>query len=157
MAAAAAAIRAGTDSSLELGRERTFDYALVPHAGDWGQAGVYRDGLGFNHPLMAQTLAAHPGQLPKALGFPGHLSPERRGLRLKPGPGGTVVVRVYEAAGEPTAAKIRLSVPVAAAEEVNLMEDPGRKLAVADNSLQINLHPFEIKTLKLKLLSLKGN
>ena len=31
------------------------------------------------------------------------------------------------------------------------MEDPGRKLAVADNTLQLDLRPFEIKTIKLRL------
>jgi len=62
------------------------------------------------------------------------------------------VLRVYEAAGGPTAAaKIRLSAQVVAAEEVNLMEDPGRKLAVADNTVQVDLRPFEIKTIKFQL------
>jgi len=29
-----------SDSGLELGKELTFDYALVPHTGDWRQAAV---------------------------------------------------------------------------------------------------------------------
>ncbi len=56
------------------------------------------------------------------------------------------MLRVYEAAGRPTGAKIRLSAQVLAAEEVNLMEDPGGKLAVADNALHLDFRPFEIKT-----------
>ncbi len=140
-----------SDSGLELGKELTFDYALVPHAGDWRQAAVYREGLEFNHPLLACTMASHPGTLPKRWGFL-EITPQNVVVSaLKRGPDGTAVLRVYEAAGKPTAAKIRLSAQVVAAEEVNLMEDPGRKLAVADNTLKLDLRPFEIKTIKLQL------
>jgi alpha-mannosidase len=68
---------------------------------------------------------------------------------LKPGPDGTAVLRFYEATGTPTQASIRLSAQVAAAEEVNLMEDSGPKLAVADadNTIQLDLCAFEIKTI----------
>jgi alpha-mannosidase len=69
---------------------------------------------------------------------------------MKPSADGAAVLRVYEAAGRATTAKIRLSPQVLAAEEVNLMEDPGRTLAVADKILQLDLHPFEIKTIKLQ-------
>ena len=44
---------------------------------------------------------------------------------------------------------IRLSTPVISSEEVNLMEDPGRKLALNDNSAQLDSSPFEIKTIAL--------
>ena len=40
-----------SDLGLELGVERTFDYALVPHSGDWRDAAVYKAGAEFNHPL----------------------------------------------------------------------------------------------------------
>jgi hypothetical protein len=33
------------------------------------------------------------------------------------------------------------------------MEDPGHKLTVADNALQLDFRPFEIKNLKLQLHS----
>lgn len=69
-----------SDSGFELGKELTFDYALLPHAGDWRKAGVYRDGL-----------------------------------------------------------------------EFNLMEDRGRKLTVADGALELDLRPFEIKTIRWEL------
>ena len=61
------------------------------------------------------------------------------------------MLRVYEAEGRPTGAKIRLTPKIVTAEEVNLMEDPGRKLATANNALQLDFRPFEIKTIKLRL------
>ena len=140
-----------SDSGFELGKELTFDYALVPHAGDWRQAGVYRDGMEFNHPLLAHTAGTHSGVLPKRWGLL-DIAPQNVVVSaLKPGADGTAVLRIYEAAGQPTKAKLRFSATVEAAEEVNLMEDPGHKLAVADNGLQFDLRAFEIKTIKLRL------
>ncbi len=144
-----------SDSGLELGKELTFDYALVPHAGDWREAAVYREGLEFNHPLLACTMATQSGELPGRWGFL-DIAPQNVVVSaLKPGPDGSAVLRVYEAAGKPAAAKIRISAQVVTAEEVNLMEDPGRKLAVTDNTLQLDLHPFEIKTIKFRIRPLK--
>ena len=141
----------GTDSSMELNKELIFDYALVPHAGDWRQAGVYRDGMEFNHPLVACPMGSHPGKLPKRWGFL-KIAPNNVVLSaLKAGPDGTAVLRIYEATGRATVARIRLSAQVVGAEEVNLMEDPGRELAVADSGLELDFRPFEIKTIKLRL------
>jgi len=141
-----------SDSAFELGKELAFDYALAPHKGDWRQAGVYRDGLEFNNPLVAHAVAAHPGILPNRWGFL-QVSPQNVVVSaLKTGPNSAGVLRVYEAAGQATDASLRLSVQVAAAEEVNLMEDPGRKLDLADkNTLPVHLRPFEIKTITLRL------
>jgi alpha-mannosidase len=140
-----------SDTGFQLGREFTLEYALVPHFGDWREAGVFREGLEFNNPLLAHTAAAHPGVLPDRWGFL-KITPQNVVLSaLKPGPGGTAVLRIYEATGTPTKASVRLSAQVTAAEEVNLLEDSGRELTVVDNSLQLELRAFEIKTVKLWL------
>jgi alpha-mannosidase len=141
----------GNDSSLELNKELTFDYSLIPHAGDWREAGVYRDGMEFNQPLTAYALATHPGPLPKQWGLLEISSSNVVISTLKSGTQGTSVLRIYEAAGKPAAAKIRLSAQVDSAEEVNLMEDPGSKLAVTGSALQFEMKPYEIKTIRLKL------
>ena len=61
-----------SDSGLQLGKEFTFDYALVPHAGDWRQAAIYREGMEFNQPLLACTLASHAGPAAQSLGAAGN-------------------------------------------------------------------------------------
>ena len=43
-------------------------YALVPHAGDWREAGVFRDGLEFNHPLLCRNVSSSPGSCPSGGG-----------------------------------------------------------------------------------------
>ena len=140
-----------SDSGYELGKELTSEYALVPHPGDWRQAGVYRDGLEFNHPLLAQTVASHAGALPKRWGLV-EIAPQNVIMTtFKPGADGTAVLRFFEATGTPTRASIRISASVVAAEEVNLMEDAGTPLPLADNGVQCDLRAFEIKTIKLRL------
>ncbi|MDO9591849.1 MAG: glycosyl hydrolase-related protein, partial [Erysipelotrichaceae bacterium] len=140
-----------SDSGLELGKELTFDYALVPHNQDWRQAAVYRDGLEFNNPLIALTAASHPGILPNRWGFLDITCPNVVVSTLKPGEDGGVVLRIYETTGQPAdGVKINMSAHIASAEEVNLMEDPVRKLKLNHDTVRQDLKPFEIKTIKLR-------
>lgn len=141
-----------SDTGFEMGKELAFEYALVPHRGDWRVAGVHREGLAFNHPLIAMTADLHPGVLPKRWGFLDVTGSNVVVSALKPGAEGQAVLRIYEATGQPARdTKIRFSARVTAAEEVNLMEDAGRKLKLRNNIVQLGLRPFEIKTIKFKL------
>jgi len=141
-----------SDTGLELGKELTFDYALFPHAGDWRQAAVYREGLAFNHPLIVRPEPPHAGVLPPRWGFL-EIAPDNVVVSaMKQGEGDTAILRVYEAAGRPAPeVRIRLLTGVTRAEEVNLMEDPGRPLKVADDTVATALGAFEIKTIRLWL------
>ena len=140
-----------SDSGFELGKRLTFDYALVPHGGDWRQASVYRHGLEFNNPLIAHKAAPHSGSLPRRWGLLEVSHPNVVLSALRGGEGGRMILRVYEASGSPAAAvKIKLHTRIVSAHEANLMEDPGARLAVTDDTLQFDLAPFQIKTLQLQ-------
>lgn len=140
-----------SDSGLELGKKLSFDYALVPHAGTWREAALWRAGLEFNNPLIAVAAAPHPGRLPKRWGMI-EASTERMVVSvLKPGRDGTTVVRVYEPSGERLqGARIRLS-GLRAAAESNLIEDAGREIPVTGEAFTFDLKPFEIKTFRCRL------
>jgi alpha-mannosidase len=140
-----------SDTGFALGQEFTFDYALVPHAGDWREAGIQRAGLEFNHPLLAATAAVHPGRLPPRWGLLEITSPNVVMTALKPAADGTMVVRFFEAVGAPTSARIRVCAPILAAEEVNLLEDAGTALTTSTSELEGGLRPFEIKSIRLRL------
>ena len=140
-----------SDSGFELGQERTFDYALLPHAGDWRQASVWREGMAFNNPLLVHTASPHPGRLPNRHGFVEISAPNVALSTLKTGESGGAVLRIYEAEGkEAKNTRVRLALQTAAAEEVNLMEDSLRKLPVTDNAVRLDLGPFEIKTIRFE-------
>jgi alpha-mannosidase len=71
---------------------------------------------------------------------------------LKPGKNGSLIARVYEAGGQSaTNSTLRLHAKIRSAREVNLMEDPGSKLNVRDNSIRLDFHPFEIKSCEFQL------
>jgi alpha-mannosidase len=146
-----------SDSGLEVGKELTFDYALVPHAGDWREAGVYRAGMEFNNPLLARKVSKHPGILPKRWGLLEISNPNVVMTALKSGRDGSAVLRVYEASGRPTAGvKVKVNARVTAAEESNLIEAAGRRLSAQDDTLQFDLRAYEVKTFKLRLSPAKG-
>jgi alpha-mannosidase len=70
---------------------------------------------------------------------------------LKPALGGGVALRVYECNGKPASRKLlKLHTNVATANEVNLMEDPGRIVPVEEDGLRFDTGPFEIKTFLLR-------
>jgi len=141
-----------SDSGLELGKELTFHYALLPHAGDWKDARIYRAGLEFNHPLVARKAASHTGRLPKRWSFLAVSAPNVVVSALKPGRDGTIILRVYEAEGKSArGVEIKFCAKIVSAFEANLMEDSVRELKTERGALQFNLHPFEIKTFKLRL------
>lgn len=139
-----------SDLGLELDVNRTFHYALVPHSGDWRAAEVYRAGLEFNNPLIVSKVSHHQGVLPQRWGLLEISQPSIVVSALKPSRDGGVILRVYEAGGQRLPeVKIKMHAGVASAYEANLMEDPGQKLDVRDDTLEFALGPFEIKTFKL--------
>jgi alpha-mannosidase len=141
-----------SESGMQLGQERTMRYALVPHSGNWRQAGVFREGWAFNHPLICREVLPHAGPLPQRWGLLDVSHPNVVVAALKPGRDGAAVLRVYEASGQATpGVTVKLRAPVIAAGTANLLEDPERDLAVAGNGVSFDLRPFEIKTIRLRL------
>ena len=141
-----------SDSGFQLGQERTMRYALVPHAGDWREATIFRDGWELNHPLICRNVLPHPGPLPGRWGLLEVSNSNVVVSSLKPTEEGEVVLRVYEASGRPApGVTIKLRAHVRSAREANLLEDAGADVKVEGNSVQVDLTPFEIKTLRLRL------
>jgi alpha-mannosidase len=155
-----------SDTGFELGKELAFDYALVPHDGDWRAAGIYRDGWEFNNPLIICKAVPrsgpnglrsgpnelHSGPLPKRWGWLEVSEPNVLLSALKPGPDETLIVRVYEAAGKFTpGVQIKVGTAVRSVEETNLMEDSGPELVVSGDIWQFDLRPFEIQSFRLRI------
>lgn len=145
-----------SDTGFEEGRELTFDYALVPHEGDWRQARLWREGMELNWPLIARTAAPRPGPLPTRWGFLEIDRPNVVVSALKPAETGGAVLRLYEAAGEEThGVTVRFSARISGAAVADLMEDAGEPLPVLDDAIRLDFHPFEIKTIRLDLRSVE--
>ena len=147
-----------SETGFELGKKLTFHYALVPHAGDWRDAGLYRAGLEFIQPLLVRKSAPHSGTLPKRWGLVQVSHPNVVLSACKPGFDRTTVLRVYEASGQAArGVRLRINATILAVGEANLIEDSLSRLKFVKDTIQFDLHPFEIKTIKLKLKTAKTN
>jgi len=84
-------------------------YRLVPHAGDWRDAGTVRIAAELNQPPFALIESYHPGDLPPAMSFASDGGGDVVVTVLKAAEDGdAVVVRAYEASGRAASARIEL-------------------------------------------------
>ena len=88
-----------TTDGYEIGVTHQFDYALVPHAGDWRESLAYRRGMEFNHPLIASKVSKHSGSLSSKQSLVTISAENVVVSAIKTGREGTVL-RVYEAEGK---------------------------------------------------------
>jgi alpha-mannosidase len=141
-----------SETGFEVGHPLTFHYALLPHSGDWRQAAVYRQGMELVHPLLTRKATPHAGKLPARWGLLDISQPNVVLTALKPGPDHSTILRVYEADGKSTTdVAVLFNTRIRHACEANLLEDSGSALKIKKDTIRFDLHPFEIKTVKLKL------
>jgi alpha-mannosidase len=144
------------DPAADRGRHE-FVYALYPHAGDWRAALTVRAGLELNAPLRAvEVPRSGRGGLGPSASFLSVTAANvvveavKRAERSD-----DLAVRLYEAHGARARCRLRLALPVAGARETDLLERPGRVLAVerlgGAAELALEFRPFEIKTVALRL------
>jgi alpha-mannosidase len=125
--------------------------ALYPHAGGWRER--YRDGVAFNYPLLA-VAAAGGGTLPAAAEF---LCLEPANLVMtafkKFEDDDSVALRFFEAEGRANnRAHVKLAKPIQQAWKTNLIEEEPEPLTVnADGTVELDVKPWEIVTLKLQV------
>jgi alpha-mannosidase len=109
----------------------------------------------FNRPLIVRKAARHPGSLPKRWGMLEVSQPNVVLSALKPGREGSVVMRVFEAAGRATAgASVRFTPNVQSAEAVDALERPAGDVKLDKDAVSFDLHPFEIKAVRVRLTPL---
>ena len=142
-----------SETGFELGRPLTFHYALLPHSGDWRKAAVYRQGMELVHPLMTRKATTHTSKLPARWGLLDISQPNVVLTALKPGPDHSTILRVYEADGKTTPdVAVHFHTRISHASEANLLEDSGSALKIKKDTIRFDLHPFEIKTIKVTLV-----
>ena len=135
------------DSTADRGRHR-FRFAILPHPGDWKDAGIARRAAEYNVPLLGGVEPVHAGPLGRTVGFGGTGTAGVSVTWLKRAEDSEqVVLRVVEWHGR--SADVAVALPCAArgVRRANLLEDPGTSLAVTGREAQLSLRAFEIATL----------
>ncbi|HKH10167.1 MAG TPA: glycoside hydrolase family 38 C-terminal domain-containing protein [Rubrobacter sp.] len=127
--------------------EHRFTYALLPHQGDWTEAGVTREAFALNSPLVpvrGGRASAEPFVVADGLEL------ALAGLKRSED-GRAVVLRLYEPHGARGRASLRFPGGLKAAEKTNLLEDRGgTPVGVEDDVLRLEVRPFEVVTLRLE-------
>ena len=138
-----------TQDALEL-KPFTFEYSLQPHEGDWRHAKVYKEAQEYHHLLMPVEANA-TGDLPGEYSFL-ELEPNNLILStLKKAEGSDeVILRFFETRGEATTAELKVFKPITQAWVTDLLEREEKELKAGTDTLELQVKPFEIVTLKLK-------
>jgi alpha-mannosidase len=129
-----------------------FTYALLPHAGDIREGRVIEEAYALNVPLIAREVKSHAGSLPSSASF---FRVDRPGAVIEAikvaESGGALIVRLYEAEGARGQVRLTTSLPVSKAWLANLLENTVSALPLKNGSVQLDLKPFEIVTIKFAL------
>ncbi len=132
-----------------------FDYALVPHSGDWeaDEALVLREAQAFNIPLRAVAAAQHAGQLASRTAL---IEVEPRELvvsAIKRGNNGQgLIVRVYNPLSHAVEARLKPGAGITSSKAfvTNLQEEPREQIFWSgqdDGPLSVGLRSREITTI----------
>ena len=126
------------DPEADMGMH-AFAYALLPHAGNWRDAGVLAEAVLFNAPLV-RTHAPWAGSFASVEG----------GLVLdtvkRAEDSDAIVLRLYEPHGGRGVASVRVAAPYASARRANLLEEPAEEVDLA----ALGYRPHEVITVLLE-------
>jgi alpha-mannosidase len=139
------------DAHADEGRH-TFTYSLLPHNGDWREGEVVRRAMELNTPLLARSSKKAKGMVPPVHSWVQCDAPNVVIEALKKAERGKeLILRLYESQGNRGTVNLRFGFPVEKAWECNLMEEGDKALRVARNSIRLEVTPFEIRTVKLRV------
>jgi mannosylglycerate hydrolase len=136
---------------------QVFEYAVLPYAGSWQEAGIYREAEEYWLPLEAR--AAQQGDRtgePSPEGAPGSfLSLSGRDVVLSSIKKGVdkdgMIVRLFNASDTATRATLRFGFPISAAYKTNLNEEISEEIAPRGRKVELLLEGAGIETLLVKL------
>ena len=136
--------------------EHEFTYSLYPHAGDHVEGRVMQAAYELNIPMLTLARPAGRGtadrKLPGAASFISVSSQHVIVEAVKTAEDSDdMIVRLYESAKTTAHATVRFGLPVKRVDEVDLMEEHPRKLKLTGDSVELDFHPFEIKTIRAGL------
>jgi alpha-mannosidase len=135
------------DPTADLGGHQ-FTYALMPHPGDFREAGVIEAAEDLNSPL----LPAH-GNLPSGSSR-SLIEIDTRQVIVeaikRAEDSDATIVRLYEAWGRECKARLRTTLPASRAFLCDLLERNREEVVVVAGMIDLELRPFKILTLKLE-------
>jgi alpha-mannosidase len=135
------------DPTADRGRHE-FTYALMPHPGDFREAGVIAAAEDLNAPLrmVRGKLAAGDRRSLVEVDVPQVVIDAIKRAEDSE----ATIVRLYEAWGGRCTARVRTTLPATRAFLCDLLERETEEVAIADGVIELTVRPFKILTLKLQ-------
>ena len=124
-----------------------FAYAIMPHAGNWRDAGIVAEAYRFNVPVLF-ALASSPAE-PRSFASVDDVNLVLDTIK-KSENDESIVLRLYECHGARGTAKVRVDLPFKTAVFCNVLEDDAKPARVMDSSIEVPYGPFTIITVKLR-------
>jgi len=135
------------DPTADLG-DHHFTYALMPHPGDFRRAGVIEAAEDLNSPLRPAHGNLAAGSSRSLIEIDTRQVIVEAIKRAEDSD--AVIVRLYEAWGESCTARIRTTLPASRAFLCDLLERERNEVVVTDGTIELDLTPFKIVTLRLQ-------
>ena len=131
--------------------EHRFTYSLLPHVGDFREAGVIAEAWALNQPLLVRPVEAHGGSLPAKLSMISVDAPNMVVTSLKRAEeDDSMILRMYESFDRRSRVTVTLPEGCTAATLCDLMEKPVKALDVVNGRVTLPVANFEIVTLKIR-------
>lgn len=129
----------------------TFRCSLLPHIGDYREAGVLRQAYDLNVPMAAVRVGRQNGALGESYSL---AAVKEEGVVLetikRAEESGDIVCRAYEAFGRRTRARITLGFAAKKVYLCNLLEENEREIPLDGKTFTAEFRPFEIHTFKIE-------
>ena len=136
------------DANADMGKHK-FTYSLYPHAGDFGDADVYKQAYALNNPMFVEK-ASGLGKLPESYSF---ISISAKGVIAdtikKAENSESICVRAFQSLNLTEVAEISFGTVPKAAHICDLLENDLESVKINGNKIKVAFKPFEIITLKI--------
>ncbi len=128
--------------------EHSFVYSLYPHSGNYQQGNTVKEAYSLNVPMYAVEIEKQDGTLPEEYSFVSCSSKNVivETVKAAENDNGTVL-RMYEAEGTRTKFRLDFGFDVSKCYITDLPENKLDEVTVTDNTLELEIKPFEIITL----------
>lgn len=154
-----------------LGSSYTYEYAILPHEGDWQN--VYQSAYNYSAPLLARRADTHAGLVLREMNITrddparvtqrewprGGSVPDMHSFVTIDAPelilsavnrsGDSLIVRVYNIARQPVSSAIRFGFPVGRVFRVSMAEEYQSTLPLTANAVTVDVGASEVYTLKV--------
>jgi alpha-mannosidase len=129
-----------------------FTYSLLPHTGSWQAGEVVRRAYELNAPL--RSLVSDP-QAPVISGRSSFLRVDSEHVIVETikvaDDGDGLIVRLYEAHNQRGSVGLQFARPIHSAIETNLLEREIGAVTVDGATVRVNVRPYEVKTIRVRL------